>query len=235
MSATRWHRRFYESTRGRIIGLLRHDSRTVEELARELGVTDNAVRPHLAALERDGLVAQTGVRRGVSKPAYVYELTPDAERLFPKALGTVLSQLLDVLGDRFDSNEVERTLRETGRRLAAGRGVQPRADLDQHVRGAVQALADLGGSAQLERHGGRYVIRGFDCPLREVVTDHPQACFLAEALLQELVGTNVRQRCQQGATPRCCFEISANGRRRRGAAAQPPPAEGAPARPRRRR
>ena len=48
--------RFFTSTRGKIITLLRRASRTVDELAQALDLTDNAVRAQLAALERDGLV-----------------------------------------------------------------------------------------------------------------------------------------------------------------------------------
>lgn len=50
--------RFFASTRGQVVTLLRRGSRTVDELAGTLGLTDNAVRAHLAGLERDGLVTQ---------------------------------------------------------------------------------------------------------------------------------------------------------------------------------
>ena len=58
-----WSLRFLTSTRGRLIALLRRDTRTVDDLASALNLTDNAVRAHLAALERDGIVRQCGVRR----------------------------------------------------------------------------------------------------------------------------------------------------------------------------
>src|ERR671921_321324 len=79
--------RFLETTRGQMVALLRRGARTVEDLARTLGLTDNAIRNHLATLERDGIVRQEGVRRGprAGKPAVVYELHPDAEPFFSKA------------------------------------------------------------------------------------------------------------------------------------------------------
>ena len=79
--------RLYASTRGKIVTMLRRASRTVEELAEALDLTDNAVRTQLAALERDGWVQQSGKRRSSSKPASLYTLTPAAEELFPKAYG----------------------------------------------------------------------------------------------------------------------------------------------------
>src|SRR5262245_23764551 len=97
---TPWDQRFFASTRGRVGALWRRGDRTVGDLAQALGLTDNAVRAHLAALERDGLVRQGGLRRGSGKPAYSYELTAEAERLFPKADGPLLRLVLDVLGER---------------------------------------------------------------------------------------------------------------------------------------
>src|SRR5256885_16995615 len=94
MPRLQWNQRFFASTRGRIVMLLRRDSRTVDELAQALNLTDNAVRAHLATLERDGFVRQLGERRRSGKPAYIYELSPDAEQLFPQAYGTVILTLL---------------------------------------------------------------------------------------------------------------------------------------------
>src|SRR5215212_6909899 len=97
MSINQWNQRFLSSTRGHIVTLLRGAVRTVNELAAALNLTDNAVRVHLTSLERDGLVQQKGMRPGLRKPHYAYELTPDAEQLFPKAYDILLNQLLTVL------------------------------------------------------------------------------------------------------------------------------------------
>src|SRR5439155_2153803 len=93
--------RFWASTRGRIVSLLRRESRTVNELAEALALTDNAVRAQLTALERDGLVRQSGTRPGRRKPNVTYDLTAKAEHLFPKVYGLILRHLLDVLSVRF--------------------------------------------------------------------------------------------------------------------------------------
>ena len=67
MAHTNWNQRFLSTTRGRIITLLRRAGRSVEELAQALDLTHTAVRAHLAALERDGLVQQRSERRGKRK------------------------------------------------------------------------------------------------------------------------------------------------------------------------
>src|SRR5215217_4418285 len=90
------NQRFLETTRGRILGLLRCGARTVEELAQAISLTDNAVRAHLATLERDGMVRSAGIRRGAGagKPSTLYELPPEAELVFSRAYPPVLTALL---------------------------------------------------------------------------------------------------------------------------------------------
>src|SRR5918999_2430170 len=205
--------RFFESTRGQVVTLLRRSDHTVEELAQALGLTDNGVRAHLAVLERDGIVRQRGsVRRssGGGKPAYVYELTQEGEDLFPKAYEPTLRRLLDVLSDQLGPEESEALLRLVGRRLAGEHST--RAD-GAHARleAAVEVLNELGGLAELEDRDGTLVIRGYSCPLAGVTPDHPEVCRMAETLIAELAGVPVHERCDRGERPRCCFEIASAG------------------------
>jgi predicted ArsR family transcriptional regulator len=213
--ATNWDAKFLESTRGQIVTLLRRSGRTVEELARALGLTDNGVRTHLAVLERDGIARQRGsVRRksGGGKPAYVYELTAKAEDLFPKAYEPALSRLLDILAERLGPEESEALLRSVGRRLAlaVGRTV-PAGGTRARLEAAAGVLNELGGLAEVEERDGTLLIRGYSCPLVAVTPDHPEVCRMAEALVAEVAGVTVRERCDRGERPRCCFEVAAAG------------------------
>ena len=211
--ATNLDEKFFESTRGQIVTLLRRSGRTVEDLARALDLTDNGIRAHLALLERDGVVRQRGsVRRGSGggKPAYVYELTQKAEDLFPKAYEPALRRLLDVLSDQLGPEESEALLRSVGRRLAGEHST--RAD-GAHARleSAVAVLNELGGLAELEERDGAVIIRGYSCPLAGVTPDHPEVCRMAETLIAELAGVPVHERCDRGERPRCCFEVASAG------------------------
>ena len=209
MARLQWNQRFYASTRGRIIMLLRRASRTVDELAQILNLTDNAVRAHLATLERDGFVQQRGERRGSSKPAFIYELSPDAEQLFPKAYGPVLRQLLEVLSEEMTTDEVEALMRRTGLRLAEQQHIQS-GDLESRLQMAVNVLNELGGLAELEQRNGAYYIQGYSCPLAAVVPGHPEVCRLAETLLTELVGQPLKKCCDGNEPARCCFSVPKN-------------------------
>jgi predicted ArsR family transcriptional regulator len=202
-------RRFFEGTRGRMVALLRRGSRTVEQLAKAVGLTNNGVRAHLATLERDGLVRQRGTvppASGGGKPAYVYELTSEAEDLFPRAYEPVLGRLLDVLSEGLGPKESEALLRGVGRRMAEVRGT-PEGGARARTEEAVAVLNELGGLAELEERDGDLLIRGYGCPLAAVTPDHPEACRMVETLIAELAGVSARERCERGAKPRCCFEV----------------------------
>jgi predicted ArsR family transcriptional regulator len=206
-----WNERFFASTRGQIVVLLRRARRTVDELADSLGLTDNAVRSHLVTLERDGLIQQRGQRRGEGKPAQLYELTSQGERLFPKAYGPVLRVLLDVLGDHVSPDELPQVLREVGRRIAAAYAERgPRqGDARARVARAASLLSELGGLAEVESTDDGLRIRGYSCPLAVILPGHPEVCELAASLVEEATGLPVAEHCDKDDPPRCCFVFSA--------------------------
>ncbi len=141
MTSDHLDQRFFASTRGQILSLLRRDRRSVDELAQALDLTGNAIRAHLTVLERDRLVQQQSVRRGVGKPTFVYRLTPRAERLFPKAHEPVLHNLLDALAERDGLAEVEALLRTVGRRMAS-KEVAASGDTRSRLDAAVASLTN---------------------------------------------------------------------------------------------
>lgn len=196
---------FFTSTRGKLVRFLRRASRTVEELAEHLGLTDNAVRAQLTALERDGLVQQQGQRRGRSKPSTLYALTPAAEERFPKAYGLVLHQLLETLDEHLTAETVEMLMRTTGRRLAALWPIS--GELPTRLERAIALLDALGGLAELEQDENTYIIRGYRCPLAAAVPGHPEACHLLETLLSEVIGVPVQKQCDGSEAAHCCFIV----------------------------
>ena len=208
MESTKFDRRFFESTRGRVVTLLRGATCSVEELAGRLDLTDNAVRAHLLTLERDGLVRQSGVRRGARKPHFTYSLTQEAERLFPKAYDLLLNQLIAVLKCRLSQGEIDDVLREVGRSLAAGAPSDVGDDLQSRVRGAIKVLEAIGGAAEVEQHDEKIVIKSSGCPLAAAVATHPEVCRLAETLIAEIVKAPVKEHCNREGIPQCRFEIA---------------------------
>ena len=208
MKRTRMDKRFFDSTRGRIVSLLRGTRKTVNELAEELELTDNAVRAHLVSLERDGLIKQSGIQRGLRKPHFAYQLTDEAEHLFPKAYDALLTQLIAVLKGRLTPEALEEVLREVGRSLASAQSPgQKSGNLKNRIENALAALEVIGGAARVEKESDQLFICSESCPLTAAVVEHPEVCKLAETLLSEIIGAEVRERCDREGTPRCRFEV----------------------------
>ena len=66
---------FLDTSRGRIVTLLRMGGLTADDIAARLELTRSAVRFQLVAMERDGVVGRVGKKPGTTRPSYVYELT----------------------------------------------------------------------------------------------------------------------------------------------------------------
>jgi DeoR family transcriptional regulator, suf operon transcriptional repressor len=200
----RWNEGSLESTAAQVVRTLRGRSLTVEEIASALGLSGGAVRAHLATLERDGLVRQNGTRRGVSKPARTYGLTPESELLFSRVYVPLLGELLRVLSTRMAPREFDATFREVGRGLT---GRRPRGTLRQRAEAACALWNELGGMMSVGRERGRYVIRSLVCPLSAVARERPEACVAMECLLSAFVDAPVSNCCNQAEERRCCFEL----------------------------
>lgn len=213
MSVASLGTRFLETTRGQLVSLLRRGSRTVEELAGALGLTNNAIRNHLATLERDGIVRQEGVRRGpgAGKPAIVYELHPDAEPLFSNAYAPVLGAVIDVLINDLPATQANAVMRRVGHQLSAGVGGRAQGNLAARVRAAAAILTALGGEVEIIDDAGSLSIRGCSCPLGATVAAHPEVCRAVETLVGDVVGVPVRSTCEHGGRPRCCFSVEPTG------------------------
>ena len=203
-----WRRRFLASTRGKILGLLRVGSHTVNELAEALELTDNAVRSHLASLERDGLIQQLGWRPGFRKPHALYGLTAEAEFLFPTAYGPLLRHVIAAVGERLSSRELQASLREVGRTVAMEHLDQVQGKTrNQRIEFALAVLKAWGGDVKIQEREGKRFIDGNGCPLSAATAYHPEACLIVEALLSEIIGSPVKECCHQGEAPRCSFEL----------------------------
>ena len=207
-------RQLLDTTRGRIVALLRASGLTADDLALKLGLSGSAVRIQLAGMERDGVVRRAGTRRGTTRPSLVFELTDEVEQLLSKAYLPVVTQLVQVFAEQLTPAPLEALLREAGRRLAGEllRGVRPTGALPSRVAAASQMLNDQLGALTHVESNGKYVIRGAGCPLAALTGKHPGVCLAMESLVSHVVGVSARECCDRSARPRCCFEIRKRGR-----------------------
>jgi predicted ArsR family transcriptional regulator len=201
-------KRVFGATKGRILVLLCKGRHTVAELAALLEVTDNTVRAQLQRLERDGLVLRAGSRQGIRRPHAEYQLSSEALKFFPRAYEPLLKNLVDVLKDQFAAGKFRQVFVEAGTRLLRGhfhdlRASEPRERLAETMR-------KLNGSSfglEIIQYPDNTVIRSCSCPLASVTATHPELCQILASVVGGLLNANVRERCEKGESPRCCFEL----------------------------
>ncbi|HEY8196497.1 MAG TPA: winged helix-turn-helix transcriptional regulator [Gemmatimonadales bacterium] len=203
---TNWVERLTGETTSKLLALLRRSGLTITALADALHLTDNAVRTHIAALERDGIVEHVGTQRETGgKPARLYGLTRDGEELFPKAYALVLGALVEEIARVEGWERATALLRAVGQRAASGAAAP--ADRDGRVAAAAAALGSLGGDVEVQRTERGYTLQGYGCPLSAVTAKHPEVCALARALVEEITGEPVTECCDRNGRPRCGFRI----------------------------
>lgn len=204
---THWLERLKGETQAAILSRLRREDQPIASLAQQLSLSDNAVRTHIAALERDGLVEPAGVLRDTGgKPARTYTLTRQGEELFPKAYAVVLGALTDEIARAEGAGRAVELLRAVGQRIGAG--VNATGDLESRVAVAASALRGLGGDLAVTKDDAGWHLRGFGCPLSQVAADRSEVCQLARALIEEITGRPVAECCDRTGRPRCGFTVS---------------------------
>ena len=205
-----------DTSRGRIVTLLRGGAQTADDIATKLSLTQSAVRLQMAAMERDGVVTKVGKRPGTTRPSYVYELTAGIEQLLSKAYVPLLTHLVDVFAEALPSRQVEALLRRTGKGLAAELTRESRVSGGLKSRASAASVLmneHLGALTRVESNGA-IVIRGAGCPLAALTGKHRGVCLALESLVAEIVGVPVRECCDREGRPRCCFEVETRAGRR---------------------
>jgi predicted ArsR family transcriptional regulator len=180
---------------------------TVNDLAAELGLTDNAVRAHLLSLERDALVKVGGAVKGVRRPHLLYRLTDEARHIFPKAYDSLLNRLLDVLKQRISRSSLENIFRDIGSEIASVSRSQSDLTLDEKVGRAIETLGGLGGSAKAFKSDDQIEIKSESCPFADAVAEHPEICKVAETMVSEITGKRFRECCDRTSLPKCRFVL----------------------------
>ena len=191
---------------GKVLSRLRHGARTVEELARSLRLTDNAVRNQLRKLQQSNLVVEAGKRPGASKPSTLYAITLQGQIQFSTLYLPVLTQFLGVAESRCSDKQLESFMRDTGKSLAH-QYPKPVGGLKRRARAAVGLIGTFGGVAEVRTRDGTTIIRSRSCPLAALTSENAAACKVIEGLLAEYLTARVTICCNLEDAPQCCFEI----------------------------
>jgi DeoR family transcriptional regulator, suf operon transcriptional repressor len=177
-----------------LVALKKAQPLTAHELGTRFGLTANALRRHLKALQEDGLVRFQREVRGVGAPVYTFSLTAAGEALFPRGYVSVLARALDAIREQGGDGAVHEVLESEWRELADEAGpVLEGLPLAERVPLVAELLTSKGYMAEaleVSAPGGPAVLtlRIHNCAIREIAERFPEACSAEAKFVERLLG-----------------------------------------------
>lgn len=181
-----------------LVALKKAQPLTAKELGERFGLTANALRRHLKALEEAEVVRYRREVRGVGGPVYAYSLTASGESLFPNAYSDALVAALESLGERAGPEAVVGLFERQWGALAAEAGpalaglpLGERAQLLAELRSSQGYMAE----AVLEPgEEGAVVVREHNCAVRAAADRFPEICAAERAMFERILDATVERR-----------------------------------------
>ncbi|HWK75614.1 MAG TPA: HTH domain-containing protein [Povalibacter sp.] len=176
--------------------LLRNKSgASVDELAQALGVTRTAVRQHLAALMRDGLVATGATRASGGRPQQLFVLTDGGKEAFPRHYSWFAQLLVEEIAKEHGTAGLRARLGRIASVVVAQMPQQQRPPNTAGSREKIEKLAglmdELGYDAHMVKDKSGPVIEADNCVFHELAMRHPEICHFDLALLSGYTGNKV--------------------------------------------
>ena len=169
---------------------------SVEALSQSLDISRNAVRQHLAGLERDGLVSRGKTQSSGGRPEHLYVLTDAGNERFPRQYSWFSEMLLQLLQAEAGPAKLDEKLAELGRSI----GLSMASRLSEAVgsEGRIAAIAaimqEIGYDAVAKTAGGEQVIEAHNCVFHKLAAKCPEVCSFDIALLSTCSGGRVEHR-----------------------------------------
>ena len=185
------------------------DGLTVEDLGRALGISRNAVRQHLAALERDGMVARGRTQPTGGRPEQVYQITPNGQERFPRQYSWFAEMLMKALEAQVGRDGAAEQLDDMGRNTGEGLRSRFCAPDDPEARLSEIAghMAELGYEARANPKA--FEIEAQNCVFHQLAVKYPEVCRFDLGLLEAASGQAVEHRaCMARGDAKCCFKFS---------------------------
>jgi DeoR family suf operon transcriptional repressor len=181
-----------------------------DDLAEALGITVSAVRQHVAGLAADGLVEHREVRAGAGRPHHLYRLSERGDRLFPRAYGSIVLDLLEEVEDE-DPAMLDRLFqRRRRRRVEGARTRLAGKDLAGQVAELTAILDEDGYLAEaIDTGDGSFRIVEHNCAILAVASRYGTACGTELDFIREVLPGATVERVSHllsGGT-HCAYEV----------------------------
>ena len=153
-----------------------------------------AVRQHLYALQREGLVTAEERPVPIGRPAKFWRLTREADRLFPEAYAELSVALIDSVKDAFGDEGLERVLtsRCARQRVDYGKRIKPADSLEKKLRELAKVRTEEGYMAEIRSEAdGSYLLVENHCPICAAANVCQGFCTTELDLFRNVLGPGV--------------------------------------------
>src|SRR5256714_12029112 len=164
-----------------VLAQLRRKPTTVEEVAKALRLTSNAVRNQLRKLEELRLIERVGSRAGASKPSTLYAITLEGQVQFSTLYLPVLTEFLEVAEGQCAGKQLVSFMTDTGRSLAK-RYPKPAGSLPARASAAAHLVHGFGGLMEDDTSGQEQKLRSPSGPLTRPTPRNRDTCPVLESV-----------------------------------------------------
>jgi predicted ArsR family transcriptional regulator len=204
-------------TRRAVVKLLKTEGgMDAAQVAARLGLTAMAVRQHLYQLQREKLVTAEERPVPLGRPAKYWQLTREADRLFPDAYAEVSVALIDAVEDAFGEAGLKRVLESRYARQRADylRRIPPSLRLKEKVQKLARIRTEEGYMAEVKPTGkGAFLLVENHCPICAAATACKGFCVTELDLFRAVLGPSVvveRAEHIVSGDRRCAYRITPN-------------------------
>jgi predicted ArsR family transcriptional regulator len=194
-----------------LVNLRQRGPMSPDGLATHLGASRTGVLQQLHALEQASLVAHAIERHGVGRPRHLYDVTPDAQDLFPADYDGFASALLDAIESVGGQDLVEEVFAARRQQLGArlreqlAARVAPDAPLAERVRELAVIQDGAGYLAEaIVTADGTIRLREHNCAIFHLAREAGSCCEAELALFREVLGVDVVRETHIASGDRSC-------------------------------
>jgi predicted ArsR family transcriptional regulator len=194
-----------------LVHLRRAGPTSPDGLAAALGASRTGVLQQLHGLEEARLVSHAAEKHGVGRPRHLYDVTPDAQELFPADYGGFAAGLVAAIeaigGDDLVEEVFAARRRQIGDRIrkTMSERLPDDAPLLDRVRELAVIQDDAGYLAEaVLGTDGSIRLKEHNCAIFHVARGATAACDAELALFRELLGPDVVRETHIASGDRCC-------------------------------
>lgn len=193
-----------------LVHLRRAGASSPDAIAAALGASRSGVAQQLRSLEGAGLVSRIAVRHGVGRPRHLYDVTGEAQGLFPSnyeglAMG-LIEAIVELGGDGLLDDVMAARGRQAGAALREGleAALPPGAPLADRVRELARLQDGLGYLAEARVDADAIRLVQHNCAVHDIAAANGAACRSELAMFRDLLGPGVERECRIVDGARCC-------------------------------